>query len=332
MNPPKCDELDYIHFLIAAQKVFSNTEAARCHPTAESGRPAHDAYTRLLHRCQADGESLWQEVKPFVRLTEGMLILDDTTLDKPYARAISLVTRHWSGKHRRVVCGINLISLLWTDGEAHLPCDFRIYDKPHDGLTKNDHFKAMMLAAAERGFRPRLVAFDSWYASLENLKLVRSLNWHWLTQLKANRMVDPDGSGNRPLREVLIPRHGVIVHLRGYGFIKVFKIVAPNGDIEYWATSDLTMTLEQLAEFTLWAWRIEEYHRGVKQFCGIERAQHRSAKAQRNHIGLALRAFFRLEVYRLRTGTSWFEAKTGIIREAIRAYLAQPYITLVSTA
>jgi hypothetical protein len=22
MNPPKCDDLDYIHFLIAAQKVF----------------------------------------------------------------------------------------------------------------------------------------------------------------------------------------------------------------------------------------------------------------------------------------------------------------------
>jgi len=31
MNPPKADELDYIHFLIAAQKVFTCTEAARSH-------------------------------------------------------------------------------------------------------------------------------------------------------------------------------------------------------------------------------------------------------------------------------------------------------------
>jgi hypothetical protein len=39
------------------------------------------------------------------------LILDDSTLDKPYARKMALVTRHWSGKHRRVVQGINLITL-----------------------------------------------------------------------------------------------------------------------------------------------------------------------------------------------------------------------------
>jgi len=332
MNPPKCDELDYIHFLIAAQTVFTNTEAARCHPGAGADGPAHDAYTRLLYRAQADGDALWKEVRPCVRLTEGILVIDDTTLDKLYARAIRLVTRHWSGKHRRVVQGINLISLLWTDGNAHFPCDFRIYDKPHDGLSKNDHFQAMILAAAERGFHPRLVAFDSWYASLDNLKLVRSQGWNWLTQFKSNRLVDPDGSGNRPIREVLIPHHGAIVHLKGYGLIKVFKIVAPNGDIEYWATSDLKMTLEECAEYALQAWRIEEYHRGLKQFCGVERAQHRSAQAQRNHIGLAIRAFIRLELHRLQAGVSWFEAKAFIIREAIRSYLAQPLYNLPSTA
>ncbi|KKL13713.1 hypothetical protein LCGC14_2523000, partial [marine sediment metagenome] len=63
-----------------------------------------------------------------------MLILDDSTLDKPYARRMELVTRHWSGKHRRVVQGINLLSLLWTDGDRYLPCDYRIYDKVNDGL------------------------------------------------------------------------------------------------------------------------------------------------------------------------------------------------------
>jgi putative transposase len=72
MNSPKCDELDYIHFLVAAQKVFSNTEAARCHPAADTDGPAHDAYTRLLHRCRADGEALWQEVRPCVSLGEGL--------------------------------------------------------------------------------------------------------------------------------------------------------------------------------------------------------------------------------------------------------------------
>jgi hypothetical protein len=332
MNNPKCDELDYIHFLIAAQKVFSNTEAAKCHPLAGNNGPAHDAYTRLLHRCQSDEEALWQEVKECISLKSGVLVIDDTTLDKQYARVMELVTRHWSGKHHRVVMGINLITLLWTGGDDHWPCDFRIYDKLNDGFSKNDHFAAMLTTAAKRGFKPELVAFDSWYASLENLKLVRSWKWHWLTQLKSNRLVDPDGSGNRPISDLLIPRHGAVVHLKGYGFIKVFKIVALNGDIEYWATDNLTMTIWQCADYADYSWQIEEYHRGLKQFCGVERAQHRSGVAQRNHIGLAIRAFLRLESYRIRTGVSWFEAKASIVRDAIRTYLTHPLYVSVSTA
>jgi putative transposase len=332
MNRPKCDELDYIHFLVAAQRVYSNVEAAKSHPEAETNGPAHDAYTRLLHRCQSDGEALWREVQACVPRQGGYLVLDDTTLDKPYARAMDLVTRHWSGKHRAVVEGINLISLLWTDGDAHWPCDFRLYAKTVDAQTKNDHFRAMLDTAQARGLHPSLVAFDSWYASLSNLKRVRQAEWHWLTQLRANRLVDVEHSGNRPVRDVFIHPSGSVVHLKGYGLVKVFKTADRHGGVEFWATPDLTMSVWALVEHVRAAWQIEVYHRGIKQFCGIERAQHRVAIAQRNHIGLALRAFVRLESHRLATGVSWFEAKTAIVRHAIRAYLAQPTYLLMATA
>jgi hypothetical protein len=65
MNPPKCDDLDDIHFLMAAQKVFTCTEAARCQPEGQHF-PAHDAFTRLLRRQPLDTEALWQEAKAFV--------------------------------------------------------------------------------------------------------------------------------------------------------------------------------------------------------------------------------------------------------------------------
>ena len=55
---------------------------------------------------------VWAEAAPLVQRDRGILVLDDNTLDKPYARQIGLVTRHWSGKHRRVVQGINLLTLL----------------------------------------------------------------------------------------------------------------------------------------------------------------------------------------------------------------------------
>ncbi len=331
MNPPKCDELDYINFLVAAQKVFSSLEASKTHPAGENG-PAHDAYTRLLQRLPPDSHALWREVKPLVKRKSGVLVLDDSTLDKPYARQMSLVTRHWSGKHRRVVQGINLTSLVWTDGDCCLPCDYRLYNKAQDGLTKNDHFRHMVQSAKERGFEPDIVAFDSWYSGLDNLKLVRDCEWYWITQLKCNRQVSIDRTGNRPIEDILIPAHGRVVHLKGYGWVKVFKTVGTDGDDEYWATNRLDMTIEQAAFHALDAWQIEVYHRGLKQFTGIERAQYRLAVAQRNHIGLAIRAFVRLEAHRIQTGVSWFEAKTGIIRSAIRSYLAEPALVLCSTA
>ena len=86
-SPPRCDDLDYIHFLIAAQKVFTCTEAARCASEGER-TPAHDAFTRLLQRQPPD---TWQEAKAFVDMGKGLLVLDDTTLDKPYAQKMDLV-------------------------------------------------------------------------------------------------------------------------------------------------------------------------------------------------------------------------------------------------
>ena len=73
-----------------------------------------------------------------------ILVIDDSTLDKPYARQMELVTRHWSGKHKQVVSGINLITLMWTDGDTHIPCDYRLYNKQQDNLTKNDHFQSLI--------------------------------------------------------------------------------------------------------------------------------------------------------------------------------------------
>jgi hypothetical protein len=35
MNPPKCDEMDYINFLIAARQLFGSVEASQTHPAEE---------------------------------------------------------------------------------------------------------------------------------------------------------------------------------------------------------------------------------------------------------------------------------------------------------
>lgn len=335
MKAPKVSASDYVQFLIASPRVVSGTEAARVHPDGSEAAPAHDAFTRLLHRLEPDPAQLWVESRVQVDRRRGVLILDDTTLDKPYARHMELVTRHWSGKHRSVVRGINLLTLLWSDGYRLIPVDYRIYDRPNDGLTKNDHFRALLETAYARGFEPECVLFDSWYSSLENLKTVRAFGWRWLARVKSDRQVNPDGSGNRIVAACPIPEGGSRMHLRGYGFVRIFRIVPTTGDTEdaqYWATSDEHMSESTRSTYATFAWGIEQYHRGLKQHCGVERAQVRAARAQRNHIGLSIRAFLRLERNRIHTGMSWWEAKASIVRNAVRAYLANPSLTLGATA
>jgi len=212
-----------------------------------------------------------------------------------------------------------------------LSCDYRLYHKTQDGLSKNDPFRAMLQQAHKRGFQPALVAFDSWYSSLENLKLVRNFGWEWLTRLKSNRQMSLQ-AGQQAVSALDISCSGLRVHLRGYGLVKVFRTVDPHGTADYWATSRLTMTDAQRELFANRAWLVEVYHRALKQFTGIERAQFRLELSQRNHIGLALRAYVRLELQRWRTRVSILSSKLDIIRVAVRHYLAHPLYCLPSTA
>ena len=71
-----------------------------------------------------------------------------------------------------------------------------------------------------------MVCFDSWYASVGNLKLVRGLGWHFLTRLKANRQVNPDREGLAAVSEIEIGEDGRVVRLKGFGLCKVFRNIA----------------------------------------------------------------------------------------------------------
>src|SRR5882724_8885122 len=146
MSQPKVTAAQFIDFLIATPSNATAMEAQRTQP-ATADPAAHDAYTRLLHRLEPDSDALWREVQPEVRRTTGVLVLDDSVLDKPYAHQMDLVHHMWSGKHHRVVKGIDLLTLLWTDGDRHVPCDYSVYDKPNDGLSKNDLFRLMLRRA-----------------------------------------------------------------------------------------------------------------------------------------------------------------------------------------
>lgn len=331
MNPARTTDDDDIDFLIGSPAIVSATEAARVQP-ARLPAPAHDSFTRLSHRLEPDPGTLWAEVRPLIRPETGVLGIDDSTPDKPRAKHIGLVGHHWSGNHHAVVRGINLITALWSDGDRLYPCDYRVYHKEGDGKTKNDHFADMLAAAHARGLGPRAVLFDGWYASAENLKTVRDFGWTFVTRFEANRKVRIDHGEAMALADQPIAASGTTVWVPGYGEVRVFRVVAPNGDATPWATNDLGMGEATRLMFGERSRSVEEYHRGLKQFTGVERCQVRAGRGRRNHIGCAIRAFVRPEYHRFTTGVSWFAAKSAIIREAVRRYLADPLYRLPTRA
>jgi hypothetical protein len=205
--------------------------------------------------------------------------------------------------------------LLWHGLEENTsaPIDYRVYDKSTDGKTKNTHFCEMLSLAKARGLTPEAVVVDAWYSSLKNLKAIRDHGWIWVTSLRKNRKVNRDVS----LESLVIPDEGLKVHLRGYGWITVFKLVEKNGRIDYISTNRENPTREQLERVMKARWSIEVYHRELKQTCGMERCQARSGRAQRNHIFMAISAWIDKYKRRLNEKITFYEQDWQIIKSSI---------------
>jgi hypothetical protein len=87
----------------------------------------------------------------------------------------------------------------------------------------------MLKTASVRGFQPYFVMFDSWYSGIDNLKCVSRLGWNWFSHIKKNRMANPDHTDNRPVSSLTIPDDGLNVHMKKFGFVRIFHTVNKMG-------------------------------------------------------------------------------------------------------
>lgn len=289
-----------------------------------TGTLSHDTISRWLENASFRPSDLWRQVKGMVSLAEGYLVADDTLLDKRYSRSSQIARPHYSGNAHGVVKGIPLVNLLWTKGEEYIPVDYRVYEPTRDDKTKHNHFQEMLKRAKKRGFEPRFVLMDAWYGSLDNLKYItRDMQWHFITNLKTNRQVSITKGVYVPISDLNLAESQVRhVWLKGFGPVLVCKTVDTNGDVAYLATSDLSLTDHDtfLAHFDA-RWKIEEFHRGLKQTTGVEQCYSVKADSQRTHIFASFVAFVKLEATRLADDVSWYEQKAAISRQAARAQM-----------
>ena len=318
MSRHKCTTELYKAFLQASSVRYSGLSLSEVSPINLS----HDSISRWLQDKHFRPREIYQSTQTLIDLNEPcLLICDDTVLSKTHSKKIDLVHYQYSGNAHDVIAGIGLVNLLWHGNlsEQCLPIDFRIYDKTSDGKTKNTHFCDMLSLAKSRGFKPDAIVMDSWYSSLDNLKAIRDHGWHFVTGLRKNRKVNRGVH----LEDLNIPDEGLEIHLRGYGWITVFKFVAKNGRIDYIATNLKSSTRGQVERIMKIRWGVEIYHRELKQTCGIERCQARTGRAQRNHICLAIKAWIAKTIKKIKYNLTLYQQNWDVIKDAISKQVLQ---------
>jgi putative transposase len=319
MRHHKCSLDMYVRFLQANQNNYSGLELSKVSPVSMT----HDCVSRWLSAQEYTPSNLWQCAQPLVDITTGYLVCDDSVLDKRYSRKNELTHSHYSGNVHGLVTGIDMVNLLWSDGSSYIPVDYRIYDKPSDTKTKNDHFLDMLEKAKKRNFTPAYVLMDSWYSSTNNLKYIRDQDWKFITNLKSNRLVSEQKGIHISISDLDFTETPVKqVWLKDYGYILICVRIIKNGDRTYLATNDLSlMNYDTFMQHHEMRWKIEEYHRGLKQTTGVEGCYSTKAVSQKTHIFASVITFLKLEKERIRTGISWYEQKATITRSATVAYL-----------
>jgi Transposase DDE domain len=294
------------------------------------GNLSHDSINRFLEREDYTPQDLFNSVKDELNLEGGVLSIDDSVLDKPYSdpKKAILIEYFWSGKHKRTVKGINLITLYYTDDEERcMPVNYRIYDK-REGKTKNDYFREMLLEGLAWGIRPNWVTGDAWYASLENLKFLRKQKLNFLFGIDNNRLISQEKGSYCQVQTLEDwPATGRTVYLKEYGNVKVFRQeykkvyryyimgVAELDRLDGLQESDFLQTHAK-------HWNIERFHRAIKQVCNIERFQVRNYQSMMNHFFCAMSAFVQLELLRLkRVIENWYQIQRELFVEIIQRFI-----------
>jgi len=296
---------------------------------------SHDAVSDYLAREKATARQVWELAKEVIKDDlKSYLIVDDSVQDKRYSRKIELVKNQYSGAEHGLVNGIGIVNLVHSDGIDFAPIDYRIYAPGQDGKTKNEHFRDMLIKAkTDKGILANTVLFDSWYGSVENIKLIHRMGMQFITTLKENRRISLSKEGGYIHLEEIVwtkeqLRYGVKIRLQEVPFhVLLFKLVAPDGNIDWVITNcPEKISADLIQQENKVRWHIETMHRELKQLTGIEKCQARIARSQRNHISYCYQAWFALKRQAKVMGKTVYALRNELFTEYLKAMLTKPII------
>jgi hypothetical protein len=310
---------------------------------------SHDDVTRFLSQVESGSKALWEQVKPSVRAAEkaldkqevGLLVIDDSIIEKAYTDENGLVTVHYDHSKDRYVKGINLVSALLVLGTVVLPVAYElvvktlrctIKDKKEvwkSERTKNEMFRDMVSACVRNSLRFTYVLCDSWYTNSENIKHVLGLKKHLIGAVKSNLEValslqDKKAGKFVKLNQLQLELGLKQVYIRQLEVpVSLAKDIFINEDgsqaVQYLLCSDLTLSFQQIITTYQKRWGVEEYHKSLKQNTAVAKAPVKTINTQANHLFASICAFVKLERLKMVEHTNHFALKTKLFVKATQA-------------
>jgi len=332
----------YAEYLISS---FSYTTATGLSEMTE-GQISHDRVSRFLNEDVCTGKMLWKIVKPIIRKLEseaGFVVFDDTIEEKPYTDENEIVAWHYDHSKGRSLKGINIVNALYVNDQCCLPINYDIVSKTKIIIdektgkekriseeTKNEKYRRMLGQIVKNGIKFRYVLNDVWYASAENMVYVKeTIKKDFIMPVKSNRKVSLSRADQRQQRFVSVStlalKKGTVqeVYLEDVTFpILLCKQIFKNEDGTtgelYLVSSNKSITYDLMAEFYKRRWKIEEFHKSLKNNVSLAKSQTRVQRTQRNHIFACMYAFIKLELLKMKTHLNHFAIKASIYAKAVK--------------
>jgi hypothetical protein len=135
---------------------------------------SHDSFYRLLSSCIPWSRRLWEWFACALITEGGYLIIDDTSWQR-WAKKAEAVGYVWDSSIGKAVLGMQVVLLLWTNGQLKIPVGIRIWRKGEKSKIKLA--QELRSLAKRRGIKPEYVLFDSWYTAATLLNLIESFGW-----------------------------------------------------------------------------------------------------------------------------------------------------------
>lgn len=311
------------------------------------GSVSHDKVTRFLSSESFDAKALWKSVKPLVRKYErddGVVVVDDTIIEKPYTDESELVCWHYDHSKGRSVKGINLVNVLYESGGVRLPVNYAVVEKDlwlwdekkgkrlrKSSVTKNEQIRQMLKACVQNSIRFRYVIADTWYSAAETMTFIaKKLGRFFLLPLKSNRNValskQAKEQGQYQAVSSLRLEQGQSsqIWVEQCDFpLRLSKRVFTNEDASegtlYLATNDLTLGAEQMDTLYQRRWSVEEYHASLKGHTALAAAPAKTKRTQLNHVFASIYAFVKLEVLRVEVKLNHFALRSKLYLKALQA-------------